>query len=401
MYFTFIDKENLCEYKDGKITSFACEYVKRYREGAIRDKKNREWKKNSDLMLYEHDGEENFIHVDMCAISPTPEKNKLLYAFSVNDTSGIYYKFTDDEKKTEAHVLTSNEEVFKNICVHENGDIFGVVQRNIEQSSLATFSKSGGDYKTLTAGDSKDENPFFYQDGLYFNSYGIGRDANNNFVAYAPSEILKLNLSTMEIETVLFDKNFSYIKPVFDREGNLYCIQKPAKEKEESGIFSLLLIPVRILEAIGGFISVFVKIFAGKPLIDGKGKKRNQNTAVKEMDERKIFIHNQMLSVEKELKKNEKEEDAGFIPHSMKLVKFSKNADYFNSERNPGMGEVLASGVADFCITSENQVVYTNGKRIFSLTEDGKRKKLANVDFCIHLSTLYPSFDEEDLFTRL
>ena len=244
MYFTFIDKDKICEYKDGKISVFESEYIKRYKEGVTREKRNRAWKKNSDVMMYEEFSfEEETLRIEMHSLSPTPEKNKLLYAFSINDTSGIYYKFTDDEKKTEAHVLTSSEENFKDLSVYENGDIFGVVQKNTIQSSLAIFSKFGGDYKTLTGGDSKDENPFLYQGALYFNSYGIGRDANNNFVSYAPSEILKMDMRTMEIETVLSDKNFSYSKPIVDKDGNLYCIQKPSKEKEEGGLMNILLIP--------------------------------------------------------------------------------------------------------------------------------------------------------------
>ena len=403
MYFTFIDKEKICTYKDGKIHSYESEYVKRYRETTLNHQKNREWKKNTDMMMYEEDFSSERVSVKLHSVCPTTEKNKLVYAFRVNDSAGIYYKFTDDEKKTEAHLLTSTDESFQNLFVNRNGEIFGVVQKNGYSSQIAIFSKEGGDYKSVTGGDSKDENPFYYQGNVYFNSYGIGRDANNEFLMYAPSEILRLNPQAMEIETLLSDEKFSFIKPMIDGDGNLYCIRKSVDRKEErgNGFLNILLIPVRIVEALVGFVSLFVNIFAGKPLVDGKGRTRNGNGMAKNMDERQIFVHNQLLNVEKELKNNQKDEDGGFIPHSFKLVKFPKDEANFKGERNPGMGVVIASGVADFCITEENEVIYTNGKRIFALTEDGKRKKLASTDFCLQLSTLPPTAEEEDLFSQI
>ena len=390
MKFTFIDKEQLCVYQNGKTEKYESAYISRYKENIKQEQKNREWKKKSDIMLYEdfYEKGEGRVQTEISALSPTQEENKVIYAFSVNETSGIYYKYLDDEKKTEAHLLSSREEKFGDITVHESGKIAGTVQKDFYTSDIAIFSPSGGDYKSLTGGDGKDEHPFFGEDGdIWFNSYGVGRTMENEFVRYMPSEIVKINVHTMELETVISDSRYSYIKPILDENGTLYCIRKPGEEKEKRNVFlDILLIPVRIVQAIVGFISMFVTIFAGKPLMEGKGKTRSGNGAAKNADERKIFVHNHLLNVEEELKKNKKQEDCGFIPHSWKLVKIKKDGDTYKAEN----AEEIASGVADFCLTEKGALVYTNGKHIFAYDRQagGKRKKLLNVDFCISLGAL-------------
>jgi len=400
MKFTFIDKEELCVFEDGDVRRYESGYISRYRENSKREQKNREWKKNSDRMLYE-DYLENTepVVAEITSLSPTAEKNKLLYTFTVNETSGIYYKYTDDEKKTEAHFLSSNEETFRDLAVNKSGDIVGTVQKDSVTSDVAVFSKSGGDYKRVTGGDSKDENPFYVGNGeILFNSYGVGRNYENEFIAYMPSEILKLNTRSMEIETLVSDGKNAYIKPILDKDGNLYCIRKPNEEKEKKGGFlSVLLIPVRIVEAIVGFISTFVNIFTGKPLVEGNKRTRGGNSAAKNANQNKVYLHNQTIQIDKELKRNEKTEESGFIPRSWKLIRIKKSDDLFTAKYDLASAEELAHGVADYCVTAENEVIYTNGKRIYAITEVGK-KKLLNVEFCLRVTSLQPTtgnlFDE-------
>ena len=396
MKFTFIDKENLCVYTDGAVQKLDSEYAVQYRERTKRENRNKEWKKNSDAMMYDEFFPDNdSVSVSITSISPTLEDNKIIYSLSINETSGIYYKYTDDEKKTEAHFLSSNEVNYHQISVFGNNAILGTVQKDLLTMDLAVFSMQGGDYKTITGGDSLDENPFLASNHeILYNSYGIGRNMNNEFVKYMPSEILKLNTRTLEIETVLTSDQYSFVKPVLDSEGGLYCIRKPSEEKERSNVLlDILLIPVRIVQALIGFVSLFVRVFTGKPLMKGKGKTSNGASAAKNPDEQTITIHNYLLNVEKELKRNEKSGESGFIPHTWQLVKIPKTAggDLFDNTYDKDKAEVLAKGVADFCI-ADNTLIYTNGKRIFAIDfENGeiKKRKLLNTDFCIKLGAVY------------
>ena len=411
MEFIYIDNDKICVYENGKIQREDSAYITKYKENTKRDQKNREWKKTTDTMMYDglFVGDNERVVAQISSASLTQEKDKILYTFSVNETSGIYYKYFNDEKKTEAHFLTSNDYVFKDVMVTKNGAIVGTVQKDMLSSDIAVFSKNGGDYKSVTSGDSKDENPFMDTNGeIWFNSYGIGRDVNNEFVKYGLSEILKLNLTRMELDTVLSHSAYSYIKPIVDTNGDLYCICKKGEDvKANNPLLQVLLIPVRLIQAIGGFLSMFVTIFTGKPLVEGKGKTRNGYGAAKHADEKQIFINNHLLNVEQELKKNSKIADSGFIPHGWKLIKIKRAESDFTQSYDMANMEELASGVADYALIDENgekSIVYTNGKHIFALSLDGekKKRKLVNTDFCVKLNgtvcTEENSQNEEDDF---
>ena len=43
MRFTFIDKEQLCVYENGKTEKYESVYLSRYKENSQRDLKNKEW----------------------------------------------------------------------------------------------------------------------------------------------------------------------------------------------------------------------------------------------------------------------------------------------------------------------------------------------------------------------
>ena len=47
-------------------------------------------------------------------------ENEILYAFTVNDNSGIYRKYLDDEKIQDAHIVYSNQLEFTNIFYENN-----------------------------------------------------------------------------------------------------------------------------------------------------------------------------------------------------------------------------------------------------------------------------------------
>ncbi|MBO5240566.1 MAG: hypothetical protein J6B56_04000 [Clostridia bacterium] len=394
----FADGEKLGVYENGEKKLFESHYITRYKENCLRAAKSKEWKKQTDLMIsgeyyFEEENETAVFSMVHC-VSPTSEENKLAYSFTVGGTSGIYYKYIDDKEKTEAHALSSSDVEFLSLYITEEGKMLGAVKTDSVCSNIAIFKKDGSEYETLTGGDSLDENPSLDQNGnVLFNSYAVGRDQNNAFITYLPSEIYQINPETLEIKTLISDEKYSYIKPMEDDAGNLYCIRKPSEEKTEESVFlQILMIPVRIVQAIVGFISAFVMCFAKKPLVSGGSARAIGNggeTAKNGGDPKKMWINNHLVNVEKELKRNQKSEEYGFIPKNWTLVRPIKD------ESGNYVGEYeLARGVADYCIVKEDGktvLVYTNGKRVFALTEENDaiiKKKLFETDCCIRVNAL-------------
>ena len=116
MQFLFIDNEKLCLYKDGKLSECESTYLKKYRETSLTSAKNSEWKRKgkvermlNDIYL-DIDNEEIFAKI--YAIAPTNKETEFVYSFGVNDSSGIYLKYLNDEKNLEAHIISSNQVEF-------------------------------------------------------------------------------------------------------------------------------------------------------------------------------------------------------------------------------------------------------------------------------------------------
>lgn len=405
MEFLYIDGEKICVYKDGKVSEYESGYVKRYRETSLSTAKNNEWKRkgrterllNEDYFFHEEEG----VYVLLHSIAPTGEDGKILYSFTVNDSSGIYCKYLGDEKKTEAHVVSSNEVDFTTLTNTTLG-LLATVKKGDVTADIALFSEDKSEYKCLTGGDSLDENPSFRKDGkILFNSYGVGRDENNNFLEYAPSEIYLLDLDGMEITEMMSDPEYSFVKPIENEDG-FYCIQKPAKEKEKRNpLLEILLIPVRIVQGIVGFVSFFVTMFSGKQLV--KDNRRGSSMARNfKKDERKIFVLNNFVRVENELKKNSNEKFYGFIPRSWKLIEVKKDK---------ATGEVitreLVRGVADYCVLEDGTILYTNGKHVFSVKKTDEKNyevdRLVGADCCLKVAPAKPTNIEkkEELFSNL
>ena len=402
MEFLFIDGEKLCVYKDKKVKTYESGYITRYRETSLVTAKNTEWKKKGRPERLLNEGylfdEEEGVYAVLHAVSPTTKENQILYSFTVNETSGIYRKYLNDEKKTEAHIISSNEVDFTTLSNTSSG-LLATVKKGDVTADIALFSEDQSEYKCLTGGDSLDENPSFQKDGkILFNSYGVGRDENNNFLEYAPSEIYSLNLQTMEIQELLSSEEFSFVKPIESPEG-FYCIKKPAKEKEKRNpLLEILLIPVRIVQGIVGFVSFFVTMFSGKQLV--KDNRRGSSMARNfKKDERKIFVQNNFIKVENELKRNSKEDFYGFIPKTWKLVEIK-------IENNEILEREIISGVCDYCVLEDGVIVCTNGKHIFSIKTTEKAyevKGLASTDCCLKVSPakLPEISKKEELFSSL
>ncbi len=406
MKFAFVDGEKLCIHENGKTAVLESKYLSRARESALRSAKNKEWKRKTDMLvddeLYFDFDEE--VRAAVHCVSHTDSEEKIIYSFSVNGTSGIYYQYVNDKEKTEAHLISSNEVEFVGFSVCKNGKILSTVQTSSVCANIAVMDNKSGDFQYLTGGDSLDENPSLDRDGnILFNSYGVGRDQNNAFVTYGPSEIYRFDNDAKETKLLISSEKFSYVKPIADKNGNIYCIRKPAIDPPDENVFlQILLIPVRIVQAIVGFISAFVACFAKKPLIQGQSARSIGNggeSAKNGANTQKMLINNHLVNVEKELKRNKKWSDLGFIPRSWTLVKICGKDGSFDEYTE----YELAFGAGDFCLVeeeNENHLIYTTGRQIFDVHdkgESGKRNKLFDVDCCVKVNAISPFAIENEL----
>lgn len=382
----FADGEDVCLYSDGKVEKFPSKFIEKYRTAAASARRSSSWKYSGEGARFRGDvSEDEQIQSRIGGVYLASE-DTAVYSFTVNETSGIYKHSLTDEKAPETHVINSIEHCFYGGCLNSRtGKLAVSLKRNDVNSDIALFDLNNGNYVSVTEGDTLDEDPFFLPenaDVIYFSSRGVGRNLNGEYAGFSPAAIVRIDLSAMSVEEVKVSPKYSYFKPIV-HGGKLYAIKAPAAPPKPNYVKAFFLIPVRFLQAIANLLSIFIHAFTGKSLTSG-----GSNPAKgREYDSRKEFVRGNLINIDKELKANagKKDKDYGFVPLGWQLVEVESD-------------KVLASGVADYDVTAQGDVVYTNGKHIFAL-KDGKRQKLCDADCCLTLSVMHSSNPSNDPFS--
>lgn len=389
MKFAFADGHEICVYEDGNITKRASKFIEKYKENSLQIDRSKSWKKSGEGAAFRGDtdygrGDETAFDYKINGVFLSDGGNEVVYSFKINDTSGVYKIRLDDEKAPETHVVNSLEEEYGNGCLDAASHTLALsVSTNYVNSHIGIIDTRNNDVKTVTDGDTMEIDPYICRDNrdlIYFSSRGAGRTSKGEFVKYSPAAICRLDLEKLTVDEIKADPKFNYFKPVL-HGGKLYAIKTPTKDKGPNPVVEILLIPVRIIQAIANFINAFVRMFTGKSLASGG----NNPTKARDYDSRKEFIKGNLIDVEKEMKKNTKRKgDGGFIPLSWQLVEVES-------------GEVIKSGVGDYDILDDGTFITTNGKRIYAI-KDGKCQKLCDAQSCLALGGLHASEQKSDLF---
>lgn len=369
--FAYSDGSDLCLREGERALRGGSDFIRRYREREEEAVKKNEWKYAGSGAQFRGDTFEEHGIDRSAAVNAAihsvnvGEENEVVYTFTVGQTSGAVRKDMSRAKDGEEILLHTNDyELLSADYDAKAGKLIAERQSGIS-ADIVLLDIENGDYVSVTEGDSRDENPAFSvsEPGtILYNSYPVGRNARGEFCEYGPSAIYRCNLETQRLDELVSDAEFSYIKPRDDGEGNLYCIKKPARDKRRRGnpFLEILLIPVRILQAIANFIQIFVVFFSGKTLTGGgNNPAKGQN-----VDSREMFIKGNIVKVDEEIARNKKlkDKDLGFIPASWKLVKISAEGE-----------TELKAGICDFCLCG-GALLCTNGKKVFKLTEGGCEK---------------------------
>ncbi len=385
--FIFADGQDICLFSDGAVERFPSKFVENYKNGIQNSEHSKEWKYGGEGARFRGDiAAAQTVESRIDGVYLTSDEYAAVYAFSVNAVSGIYKRSFSDEKTPETHVINSVEYSFSGGCLDSaNGRLATSLKRNAVNSDIAVFDLKNGSYVTVTGGDTQDTDPFYSPENanlIYFSSRGAGRDMNGEFVAFSPAAICAIDLSAMEVREVKANEKFSYFKPV-PHGGKLYAIKAPAQEKRTNPFISFILIPYRILQAVANLLAVFIHAFTGKSVTSGG----NNPAKGREYDSRKLYVRGNLINVEREAKKSKgkRHKDYGWVPLSWQLVEVDGD-------------RILASGVADFDIAADGTIIFTDGKRIYSL-KDGKKSKLCDAEMCLNLAFRHSAEKKDDLFS--
>lgn len=390
----FSDGDSIRVLDEGEEGTYASQYIADYRERMRRMVKNKEWKHSGMGAVFRGDtmsevGMDSETRVDAYINSVHDAgEDKVLYTFTVNQTSGVIEKTLSAKKDGERFILHTNDgELLSSDYNVTDGKFVAELRRGEISSDLVLLDTERGDYVSITDGDSRDENPSFSKKRpgvILYDSLAAGRNARGEFVEYAPAAVYEYDLNTLDLKEIRASEKYSYIKPVEDENGDIYCIRKPAKERNRHNpVVEILLIPYRLLMAIVNFIQIFVVFFTGKTMTGGG----NNPAKGRDTDSRQMIIRGNVIEVDKEIARNKKfkDKDLAFIPASWKLVRI-----------RGGEEEEMKSGICDFSL-AEDGVVCTNGRKVFFLKE-GKSEKIAEGELVLNVSTVTRAPESGDLF---
>ena len=390
----FSDGDSIRVLDEGEEGTYASQYIADYRERMRRMVKNKEWKHSGMGAMFRGDtmsevGMDSETRVDAYINSVhAAGEDKVLYTFTVNQTSGVIEKTLSAKKDGERFILHTNDgELLSSDYNVTDGKFVAELKRGEISSDLVLLDTERGEYVSITDGDSRDENPSFSKKRpgvILYDSLAAGRNARGEFVEYAPAAVYEYDLNTLDLKEIRASEKYSYIKPVEDENGDIYCIRKPAKERERHNpVVEILLIPYRLLMAIVNFIQIFVVFFTGKTMTGGG----NNPAKGRDTDSRQMIIRGNVIEVDKEIARNKKfkDKDLAFIPASWKLVRI-----------RGGEEEEMKSGICDFSL-AEGGVVCTNGRKVFFLKE-GKSEKIAEGELVLNVATVTRAPESGDLF---
>jgi hypothetical protein len=245
------------------------------------------------------------------------------------------------------------------------GDIaFSILHQNGTANIGVKLDGEGG-VKELTEGDSFDTAPRWVAgEGrkIIFQSAGIGRNRQGNFLALAPFSIQQLDLDAGEMTTLMEDARYDYLAPQALPDGSMLFIRRPYSENERihplRSLKDVVLFPFRLGYAFFQFLNFFSAMFTGRKLTSAGGAK------AQEMNMKQMMIWGNLVRAQKQA--NVTDESADLVPKSWQLFRRSPT----------GAENVVASGVLAYDVDDQGQILFTNGNAIYLLHSDLQKERI-------------------------
>jgi hypothetical protein len=349
---------------------------------ALRSREKNEWKTRSQTgqvmsggMLWGgNPAEPAARRIHISGITRGEKSGTLLYALDT-DTVGGLFRY-DIRENLEQRLFHQNRFRIRHLSRHSELQTVAFSMRSEDGvADIAVMDYAGKDLHVVTEGDSLDESPSWVPGEtakLLFQSAGIGRDQAGQVAGIGPYAIQMLDLDRGELTTLLEETKKDFLLPRMAADGSLFFIRRPYQPARAPGAWPLVrdavLIPVRLLFAVFGFLNFFSLMWSGKPLTTAGGPSREAPSP------RYLMLWGKLIDAEKAARAA-KGEPAALVPKDWELVR--RPAD--------GAEEVMAQGVVSFDLCEDGSVVYTNGAAVYHISRDGRRDEICRGKMIEHV----------------
>lgn len=350
----------------GEVRQLQSPYIQEVSDRLEKSKERNAWKQNTSFGIaagghvrqFDSDG------ANIVATSAQFYRNSIVYFLKDESMGGLFaYDLTNRIEKRLLHKQNLN---LADLNLDQNsGKILCSSRSKNGVSNIAMLDCDGNQFRELTGGDTFDSAPTWVSgDGkeIFFQSAGLARNEAGYIVAQGNATIQSLDMNSGSITPVLEDPNFDYLQPRLCPQGHLHFIRRPYEPpRYQAGNLFLdaLLFPFRLLRAIFHYLNFFSMMYSRKPLTSASGSSL-------QADLKEIVLKGKRIDAEKALRREAAVNGVpSLVPRSWQLIRRTRQGDE----------QVLACNVLSYFITPEGEIVYSNGRGVFTLG-DGERSTL-------------------------
>ena len=290
------------------------------------------------------------------------EPDTLYYVLEMSASSGLFqYKVSE---KREVRIFHAAKFHCLGLAYDHDRDGFILAADNKDGTAhLSVYDRSGNFKGNITGGDTVDAAPScspVNKHTVLYQSSGVARHPQGNYVlALGPAAIHRLDYVNGKLDTLLEHKDFDFLAPREDRNGNLYYIRRPYErsgmEQAGSWLKDIVLFPWRILKTIFGYLDFWSAVY-GKERLRNAGVPKHLSNHFGEKDIAAMWLHGRMIDLN-QVRIEDDRAKGGLVPASWQLRRRSPE----------GQDVFVADHVVSYDVGEDGSVVYTNGFAAFRI----------------------------------
>jgi hypothetical protein len=355
--------------RGGKVRQLHSPYAQESVDRRERARARHSWKQGTSFGIAAGGGMRNFEMADapvLVTSAAFEASGNLLYFLKDDNVGGLFRR--DAASGNEVRVVLRQNFHLGDLSLSPDGtSLAASAQQSDGAANIALLSNEGSNYREVTGGDTVDSAPAWIPGApnrLLFQSAGLARNEQGYVVAQGPTSIQMLDMESRSVESILENPSFDYLKPRVSPTGNLLFIRRPF-EAPRYGMGSILadtlLFPIRLLRAVFHYLNFFSLMYTRKPLTSASGP-------AMQADIKNILLQGRRIDAQKALSSERPVQGVpSLVPNSWELVSRSRE----------GVERILATNVASYDIGSEGTIVYSNGRGVFVLEQDGSPRLAA------------------------
>jgi len=286
-----------------------------------------------------------------------PDAQTLYYVLRVGESTGLFRQYLDEDREVR---LFHRSGIAVHGMTYNPGHKHLVLAIGLSDGTaqLEVYDEEGTLKGAVTGGDCIDAAPAMVpgaSSALVYQSSGVARHPQHGHVAaVAHATLCRLDYKSGQLDTLVDDKQHDFVAPKMAADGTLYAIrrpvEKPAHERAGGALVDTVMMPVRLLKAVFGYLNFFSTVYGKEPLRSAGGPR----TPELDQDLGRLWLHGRMIELRKV--RDDPQHAGNLVPGSWELVR----------RTHGGSWQSLAKHVASFDLRANGTVVYTNG---YQLTE--------------------------------